>query len=395
MRKTLLALLLCPAFAWAVAGFPGCTYQKTVTYTTAKILEDGTYAAYVDLSELGTTWWSNCSLSTNIVVTNTSNDTSSYLKYVDTFDKSTKTGILWFKLPATTASGGYAVIQTGKTVNVANNKKVFTDLGVFLRSGFEEPSGTISDKSGGYTGSVVAGSFTYGAVGKIGSGIAYASGAPAQISWGDVTQLNSANKLVVSKWIKSSNVYAFGKVPSASNRYAESGNLTLYYVEVCAGASVYGQVLGSSVLSSSAFNFVTVVYDGTQTGNSERLKLFVNGAQVIMTYVGTIPSATPNMAGSPFYVMFGASGTIDEVSVGNTIQTSNYIATDYNLQNHKAVAVYSITDSGSVGGVIYDMPPTRFVELGFYYDGCDSIGTYGGGRKKRSSSVTIGIPSGL
>lgn len=374
MRKLLIALILCPAFAWA-ADFPGCTYQKTVTYTTAKILEDGTYAAYVDLSELGVTWWSNCSLSTNIIVTNTANDTSSYLKYVDAFDKSARTGILWFKLAATTASGGYAKIQTGKTVNVANNKKVFTDCNIYLRYAMEEASGTLTDAAGNYNSTVNA-NLTYGATGSINSGIT--TGATSQLNAGNVTQLNEATSFTLSMWTNptiTSTAYFFDK--------SGTGRVLFYWRDD--GYTILSMGLGTkyvltSSILSAGLNHISIVYNGALS-QANIVKLYSAGTNVALSPSVDFPTNTGVTSGNLGIFNSGTNatqtvGTHDEVRLYSDAKSANYIKTDYNLQNHKAVAVYAITDSGSVGTTIYDQPPAQFVESGFYYASCDSLGTY-------------------
>jgi hypothetical protein len=136
MKRIFWLITLCSIASASVAPFPGATYQATVSYTAAKVLENGSYIAHIDLSELSATWWSNCNTATNIVVTDTGNaDTTTHLKWIDGFDKPTKVGILFFKVSLSTASGGVVKVQTGTTINVANNKAVFTDNNIYLRYG--------------------------------------------------------------------------------------------------------------------------------------------------------------------------------------------------------------------------------------------------------------------
>jgi len=55
---------------------------------------------------------------------------------------------------------------------------------------------------------------------------------------------------------------------------------------VYSSGSNYGQL----TYSSTAWVIVELVYDGTQTGNANRLKLFINGTQQTLTFSGTIPA---------------------------------------------------------------------------------------------------------
>lgn len=53
------------------------------------------------------------------------------------------------------------------------------------------------------------------------------------------------------------------------------------------GTAKYG-----SILKSNVFNYSVMVFDGTQTGNANRLKYWVNGVQQTLTFTGTIPALT-------------------------------------------------------------------------------------------------------
>jgi hypothetical protein len=388
MRNLIMALLMLPALAWGT-GFPGCKYYKTVTYTTAKILENGTYAAYVDLSEMATTWWASCSLSTNIVVTDTANDTTAYLKYVDTFDKSTRTGILWFKLPATTASGGYAKIQTGKTVNVANNKKVFTDLNMYLRYGMEDASGSIVDATNDYAGTGT--SVTYAQEGQIGNSIQIAGSGASKITIGDVTQTNGASKITVTGWV---NISSFANCPNFWTR--SNGVDSSFGVEfinnggLWFNTEIFGQNATYAGDAPSGFTLFGFVFDGTLADATVRRRVQKNGANKTLTNSGTPGTKLPTLTSYNLILGNDASnsssmaGYMDEFRMYSDAKSNAWLTTDYSLQAHKSVAVYSITDSGYTE---YDQPPSQFVALGQEYADCDSIGSYSGagllGRARR------------
>jgi len=66
--------------------------------------------------------------------------------------------------------------------------------------------------------------------------------------------------------------------------------------------SVYGVVRDNS--TSYGYVYVgdtgritaTIVFQGSETGNENRLQLNINGVQQTLTFVGTIPSATPDLS---------------------------------------------------------------------------------------------------
>lgn len=80
------------------------------------------------------------------------------------------------------------------------------------------------------------------------------------------------------------------------------------YVE---GADGYGYTASGKV-SSSEFTNGLVVYDGTQTGNADRLKIYINGSQESLTFdASTVPATLTNGAadiqmGGPSFFVDGA-----------------------------------------------------------------------------------------
>ncbi len=103
-----------------------------------------------------------------------------------------------------------------------------------------------------------------------------------------------------------------------------------------ASAAAYG-----SVGTTNAFHYILLVFDGTATGNANRLKVYVNGSLATLSFTGTIPTNTEN--GSPIpsigsNVVSSVAGTVVEVgAVGRTISgteitnLNSYLATRYGL----------------------------------------------------------------
>jgi len=90
------------------------------------------------------------------------------------------------------------------------------------------------------------------------------------------------------------------------------------------------------------FNYSVMVFDGSLTGNANRLKLWVNGVQQTLSFVGTIPSTTENNASSTFQIGQSAatkySGSIAECGVvaysltsEEIIKLNTYLALRYGL----------------------------------------------------------------
>lgn len=127
-----------------------------------------------------------------------------------------------------------------------------------------------------------------------------------------------------SKW------YIHGKdtLPVGTNTYV--------YVNV---GAVPGEGQTTTQLTVGAWNHVVFVYDGTQTGNAARLKIYFNGAAQTLAFNGTIPA---NLGAGGTECQFGipalantprAPSYIDEVAFWARALTAGEVATLYNSGN--------------------------------------------------------------
>jgi hypothetical protein len=107
---------------------------------------------------------------------------------------------------------------------------------------------------------------------------------------------------------------AYFEVGNASNSYATIGN------------------------TSTDWQYLTMVFDGTQTGNSNRLKCYINGSLLGVSYNGTIPSTTSN-TDSIFAVGNTQGSGYNNPSDGNIAQVLIYnraLSDTEVLQNYNA-----------------------------------------------------------
>jgi hypothetical protein len=66
------------------------------------------------------------------------------------------------------------------------------------------------------------------------------------------------------------------------------------YTEVHNGAAPYGFISKAGI---SGWNHLALVFDGTQSTNATRLKMYFNGTQETLSFSGTIPATTRDNAG--------------------------------------------------------------------------------------------------
>src|SRR3989344_5109977 len=125
------------------------------------------------------------------------------------------------------------------------------------------------------------------------------------VNMGDVNALDGISQMTISAWAKPSALYPFVNVVSKS----ETGGggiviLTDGSIDGCSGDSrnVIVAVAGecgyttSNFLQAGTWGLWTMVYDGTQTGDSSRMKFYFNGVEQSLSFFGSVPATTASNA---------------------------------------------------------------------------------------------------
>ena len=123
------------------------------------------------------------------------------------------------------------------------------------------------------------------------------------------TLLNSESAVTVSAWVKFiaiADFYApWSKYSTTSNRFGVTlggtgaGSNTGLLVMAASGGNAYGVTAGG-LLTTDVWYRLTQVFDGTQTGNANRLKIYIGKVSQSLTFTGTIPAATANLTSTAF-----------------------------------------------------------------------------------------------
>jgi hypothetical protein len=186
--------------------------------------------------------------------------------------------------------------------------------------------------------------------GKIdGAGINTTTSGGNNISAGDVSALNSAAAFTIDSWVK------FTAFDSASgiNAVISKGSIYNYGNDLLLFAGSDGTLTlqvdnGSdggatgSVLSTNTWYHIISVFDGSQTGNANRLKVWLNGQQEVLNFnTFSVPATTAAMGGSSFtignYVAAGnvtpLHGALDELRISNIARSAAWIKFEYNNMN--------------------------------------------------------------
>lgn len=137
---------------------------------------------------------------------------------------------------------------------------------------------------------------------KLGAGCGSYNGTNAYQSYTNFFDINNATQLSVDGWIKSdagvTNKGIFGFWVGSSGFFIQSSAVVAAdgLLVLAGGSNDYGEV---QLDTQSDFIYFAMVYDGTLSGNANRLKLYVNNVQQSLTFgPGTIPTSLTGLAGA-------------------------------------------------------------------------------------------------
>lgn len=224
---------------------------------------------------------------------------------------------------------------------------------------------TSNNNDGTYYGSV---SSTPGKFGRA----AEFDGASGYIDTKDIDAIDGTSALTVSAWIKEDSLVVdkaivvkwdyqtqgtFGFQTGAST--AGAGKLSVYMATSLTDDGNGCRVDTTNVvLQAGVWKYIAMVFDGSQTGDRNRLKIYVDGVVVATTQgAGSVPaSLTTGGTATVKISEFGGilhryfNGKIDEVKIYNTALTADEIKADYNKGKAMMLGGASSEDSVAASG---------------------------------------------
>ena len=149
------------------------------------------------------------------------------------------------------------------------------------------------------------------------------------VDLGVINAFNGVTKFSYSVWFRRASINAFAGIGNYTSNTARitfnafsDGNL---YVAVANGGNSYG------VFASNDINWHNIItmYDGTQSTNDGRLKVYFDGLQKTLDFQGTtIPATTPTVASS-FKIGFEdprySNASFDDIRIYNRALTPSEI----------------------------------------------------------------------
>lgn len=174
-----------------------------------------------------------------------------------------------------------------------------SSAGLVAHWSFDQSSGTVlTDNSGNGHNGTVSGAPTWGP-GRINNALTFHGNGEA-VSLGNLAQINNVSQLTLATWIKRSSTSAkveIGKQTSGQDVAIEAWNDGKIYFQMSKGSDTYATL----TLNDIAWHHIAMVFDGTLTGNANRLKAYVDGVQKTLTFKGTVASTTTTST-TPFYI---------------------------------------------------------------------------------------------
>ena len=156
---------------------------------------------------------------------------------------------------------------------------------------------------------------------------------------GIISEINGASAFTLTGWMRrwnTSDIVRLGKGFAAHDKEVgialwENGKV---YVNVSDSAAGFEE--GSFTLNDTDWHHYALVFDGSLSGNSNRLKAYVDGSSQLLTFNGTIPATTPSNTDS-FQIGrdHGAANTgyIDDVRIYDSALNATEIQEIYDFNN--------------------------------------------------------------
>ncbi|MFC2129934.1 LamG-like jellyroll fold domain-containing protein [Bacteroidota bacterium] len=188
-------------------------------------------------------------------------------------------------------------------------------------------------------------------------GYLYFDGMNDNVNCGDIDALDGISKFTFETWVRIDRWQAWNNIIGKEGKVllqmgATEGQL---YCIVRNPDNTHGNA--SYAINMNEWTHLAMVFDGTKTTNSEKLKLYVNGEKQTLTYNDSIPDTTPDYDG-PFGITdvsannSAMKGGIDEVRVwktsldGETIKSWMSKEIDYSHPDYSDLLAYYMLNEG-------------------------------------------------
>jgi hypothetical protein len=301
----------------------------------------------------------------DILFTN-SNGTSKLSHEIETFStlSGSKSLVAWVKVPNlshTVDTVLYLYYGNGDVSSQQNKTDVWSGYAMSQHL-TDATTATVADSKNVYPGNKSSANNPNQSDAKIFKGQDFTGDT---IDFGDLTALNSASKFTISGWVNSNNYGVFGAIFSKEAQYSYNNDLLLYQdsnslcLQVDNGGDGGGSFATNGVMTAGNWYLLTAVFDGTQSGNANRMKIYLNGSMETLAFGSySVPATSANLPGvsakaGSYDNSSSFSGKLDEFRVSSNAYSGDWALTEYNNQNNpSAFSSFSAEESN----VFYTSP---------------------------------------
>jgi len=128
------------------------------------------------------------------------------------------------------------------------------------------------------------------------------------VNCGDVAPLNNLRQFTIAGWFRQNVLDVqggmFGKITNANNmircRTWTDGNMYQYVYN--AGVNGLTAFDYSTVIVANRWFHYSMVFNGNGSPNAERMKVYVDGQPIVLSFFSTFPTSVPDLAGAEFHI---------------------------------------------------------------------------------------------
>ena len=299
---------------------------------------------------------------------NLSNDT--FLKVLDDIDGQTRPGD--WDIGADQYFGAIANSKNSTPANLENGLIGYWSFDSPDTTWTSDTTGTTDDLSGNnYDGTLTNMSQSSSpSNGKVGQAFDF-DGVDDYVSAGDINELDGASQLTLSAWVYRTNGTNGINIEKSSNTlYAFGINITSQIFFKVANTQ---NASGYLSFSNRGWVHLVMVFDGTQTGNENRLKGYINNVPQTLSWWGGYDVPATTQVGNSANLLMGRSdaydvyskGKIDEVRIYNRALSVDEVGQLYQsgaskMQPNSVLSKPAGLASGLVGHWSFNGPDTAW-----------------------------------